>query len=183
MRQAKARGISMPMKPKAQQVLSTTTKQKSPVKQISTESINIDDVIFALDIGTRTVIGIVGIYEKNYFNVLAAEIFEHKSRAMMDGQIHDIEKVAEVVREVKNRLEAVLGFSLKKVAIAAAGRVLKTSQIKLEYDIEQGREITAEIVGSLEVDAIQQATTILLCRIQCYKLFFKWIRDFFTSWT
>ena len=154
--QARVKGVSIPMKPKAQQV-ATTKKQKSPVKEISTVNINTDDVVFALDIGTRTVIGIVGIYEKNYFNVLAAEIYEHKSRAMMDGQIHDIEKVAEVVREVKNRLEAVLGFTLKKVAIAAAGRVLKTSQIKLEYDIEQGREITAEIIGSLEVDAIQQA--------------------------
>lgn len=146
----------MPMKPKTQKAIAPKN-QKTPTKDISTENINADDVVFALDIGTRTVIGIVGIYEKDIFKVLAAEIFEHKSRAMMDGQIHDIEKVAEVVREVKIRLEAELGFKLNRVAIAAAGRVLKTSQIKLEYDIEQGREITAEIVGSLEVDAIQQA--------------------------
>ena len=130
-------------------------KQKTTKTKV--ETFNEDDLIFALDIGTRTVIGIVGFYEKECFRVVAAEICEHKSRAMLDGQIHDIEKVAEVITQVKERLEKTLGVTLSKVAIAAAGRVLKTSQTKLEYDIEQGREITSEIVGSLEVDAIQNA--------------------------
>lgn len=121
------------------------------------EIFNPEDLIFALDIGTRTVVGIVGFYENEYFKVIAAEVYEHKSRAMLDGQIHDINRVAEVVGEVKERLETALGLKLKKVAIAAAGRVLKTSQAKLEYEIEQGREITADIVGSMEVDAIQNA--------------------------
>lgn len=139
----------MPNKPKA--------VKKADIKQ----ELNPEELIFALDIGTRTVVGIVGYYEKEYFKVLAAEIYEHKSRAMLDGQIHDISKVAEVVGEIKNRLEAVIGVKLTKVAIAAAGRVLKTSKAKLEYDIEQGREITQEIVGSLEVDAVQNAQTTL----------------------
>lgn len=130
-------------------------KQKTTKTKV--ETFNEDDLIFALDIGTRTVIGIVGFYEKECFRVVAAEICEHKSRAMLDGQIHDIEKVAEVITQVKERLEKTLGVTLSKVAIAAAGRVLKTSQTKLEYEIEQGREITSEIVGSLEVDAIQNA--------------------------
>lgn len=118
---------------------------------------NPEDLIFALDIGTRTVVGIVGYYEKDFFKVVAAEVYEHKSRAMLDGQIHDIEKVAEVVTEVKSKLEQTLGLALTKVAIAAAGRVLRTSQFKLEYEVDQNREITAEMVGSLEVDAIQNA--------------------------
>ncbi|WP_024834092.1 cell division protein FtsA [Ruminiclostridium josui] len=130
---------------------------KQKITKSKVETFNEEDLIFALDIGTRTVIGIVGVYEKECFRVVAAEICEHKSRAMLDGQIHDIEKVAEVITQVKERLEKVLGLTLTKVAIAAAGRVLKTSQTKLEYDIEQGREITPEIVGSLEVDAIQNA--------------------------
>ncbi len=132
-------------------------KQKVIVKTENTENYNPEDLIFALDIGTRTVVGIVGYYEKEIFKVIAAEVYEHKSRAMLDGQIHDITKVAEVVEEVKSRLENELGIGLTKVAIAAAGRVLKTSQIKLEYDIEQGGEISADIVGSLEVDAVQKA--------------------------
>lgn len=130
--------------------------KKVDIKDIK-EIVNPDDLIFALDIGTRTVVGIVGYYEKEFFKVVAAEVFEHKSRAMLDGQIHDINKVSEVVSEVKSRLEVALGLELKKVAIAAAGRVLKTSQAKIEYEVEQGREITAEIVGSMEVDAIQNA--------------------------
>ncbi len=130
---------------------------KQKITKTKAEAFNEEDLIFALDIGTRTVIGIVGLYEKECFRVVAAEICEHKSRAMLDGQIHDIEKVAEVITQVKERLEKILGVTLTKVAIAAAGRVLKTSQTKLEYDIEQGREITSEIVGSLEVDAIQNA--------------------------
>ncbi|MDF2987780.1 MAG: actin-like ATPase involved in cell division [Eubacterium sp.] len=132
-------------------------KPKYPKKIDTKETFNPEDLIFALDIGTRTVVGIVGFYEKEYFKVIAAEIYEHKSRAMLDGQIHDISKVAEVVGEVKERLEKTLGVKLVKVAIAAAGRVLKTSQTKLEYEIEQGREITSDIVGSLEVDAVQNA--------------------------
>lgn len=139
----------MPNKPK--------TAKKVEIK----ENYNQEDLIFALDIGTRTVVGIVGFYENEYFKVIAAEIYEHKSRAMLDGQIHDINKVAEVVGEVKGRLETALGLKLTKVAIAAAGRVLKTSQTKLEYEIEQGREITADIVGSMEVDAIQNAQVLL----------------------
>lgn len=120
-------------------------------------SYNAEDLIFALDIGTRTVVGIVGYYEKENFKVVAAEIVEHKSRAMLDGQIHDIAKVAEVISEVKSKLEKTLGISLTKVAIAAAGRVLKTSQVKLEYDVDWDTEITEELVGSIEVDAVQNA--------------------------
>ena len=134
-----------------------TNKQKTTSKLDIKENYNTEDLIFALDIGTRTVVGIVGVYEKECFKVIAAEVYEHKSRAMLDGQIHDINKVAEVIGEVKIRLENILGFTLTKVAIAAAGRVLKTSQIKLEYDIEKGREISADIIGSLEVDAVQNA--------------------------
>lgn len=132
-------------------------KKVDKAKKDCKEIYNPEDLIFALDIGTRTVVGIVGIYEKECFKVVAAEIVEHKSRAMLDGQIHDINKVSEVISEVKNKLETILSIKLTNVAIAAAGRVLRTSQVKLEYDVEQGREITAELVGSLEVDAVQKA--------------------------
>lgn len=118
---------------------------------------NIEDLIFALDIGTRTVVGIVGYYENNFYKVVAAEIVEHQSRAMLDGQIHDIAKVTEVISQVKSKLEKTLGYKLTKVAIAAAGRVLKTSQVKLEYDVSPDTQISEEIVGSMEVDAVQNA--------------------------
>lgn len=119
--------------------------------------VNPEDVIFALDIGTRTVVGIVAVPEKDKLKVIAAEVVEHKNRAMLDGQIHDISQVAEVAKEVKEKLEKKLGISLKKVAIAAAGRVLKTCEVKVERDIDPDREIDREIISSIEIEAIQQA--------------------------
>ena len=140
-----------------QKISNIKENKEKKVNKVKKEITNTEDLIFALDIGTRTVVGIVGVYEKECFKVITAEIYEHKSRAMLDGQIHDINKVADVIGEVKIRLENTLGFTLTRVAIAAAGRVLRTSQVKLEYEVEQGREISAEIVGSLEVDAVQNA--------------------------
>lgn len=118
---------------------------------------NPNDIIFALDIGTRTVVGIVGIYEKEKFNIIDSESIKHKSRAMLDGQIHDIEAVAEVANEVKCILEERLGIKLTKVAIAAAGRVLKTKQVKIERQIDKDVQINSEIVESLEIEGIQLA--------------------------
>lgn len=116
-----------------------------------------EELIFALDIGTRTVIGVVGINENDKFRILAAESMEHKSRAMLDGQVHDIGQVASVASDVKAKLEKKLGVVLSKVAIAAAGRVLMTCEVKVERDIEQGKEIDKELIGSVEMEGIQQA--------------------------
>lgn len=116
-----------------------------------------DDLIFAMDIGTRTVVGVVGIQEEDTLKIIATEVCEHKSRAMLDGQIHDIEQVALAVSEVRKNLEKRLNITLKRVAIAAAGRVLKTCQVRIEKNIEQGREIDKELVNSLEIEGIQQA--------------------------
>ncbi len=116
-----------------------------------------EDLIFALDIGTRTVVGVVGVEEGQKFRILAVEIVEHKSRAMIDGQIHDVGRVAEVSGLIKNKLEESLGVSLTKVAIAAAGRVLKTCEAVVERQIEASEEISRELANSLEMEAIQQA--------------------------
>ena len=55
-----------------------------------------NDLIFALDIGTRSVIGVVGKAEGDRFKVLDVETAEHKKRAMLDGQIDNIRQVAEL---------------------------------------------------------------------------------------
>lgn len=116
-----------------------------------------DNVIFAMDIGTRTVVGVVGVQEDKCFRVLATEVCEHKNRAMIDGQVHDIEQASITALEVKEKLEARIGFQLKKVAIAAAGRVLKTCQVKVEKNLEPGTEIDEDFVSSLEIEGIQRA--------------------------
>ncbi|SHI72069.1 cell division protein FtsA [Thermoclostridium caenicola] len=116
-----------------------------------------EDAIFVLDIGTRTIIGLVGIQQGQSFVIRAAEVLVHESRAMMDGQIHDIAKVASGVSAVREALEQKTGFSLDKVSIAAAGRVLKTCRVKVERELEEGREIDSHLVSAMEMEAIQKA--------------------------
>lgn len=134
-------------------------EKKAAVRPLS--GIDPEELVFALDIGTRSVVGVVGVQEGNRFRILTTEILEHKNRAMMDGQIHDIDQVAAIVREVKDKIEIRLGMPLKRVAIAAAGRVLKTSQVRVEKELDTAREIDPEMVSSLEIEGIQRAQLVL----------------------
>lgn len=116
-----------------------------------------DDLVFALDIGTRTVIGVVGFYEGNEFKVIDIEVVEHKNRAMIDGQVHDVGEVADAAMMVKENLEKRLGLTLENVSIAAAGRSLRTKQIHVERVVDSRKEIDANTVGSLEIEGIRRA--------------------------
>ena len=118
---------------------------------------NEQEILFSMDIGTRSVVGIVGRHDGEKFNILAYEIEEHKERAMYDGQVHDIELVAKAAGNVKRRLEEKLGIKLTYVAIAAAGRSLKTHKILLERKIEKEIEVEKDTISSLEIEAIQKA--------------------------
>lgn len=116
-----------------------------------------NDLVFALDIGTRTIIGVVGFYEDDNFKVVDMEVVEHKNRAMIDGQVHDIEAVADSVVVLKDNLERNLGIRLERVSIAAAGRSLKTSQVHVERVIDAKHEIDLNTVGGLEIEGIRAA--------------------------
>ena len=50
-------------------------------------------VVFGLDIGTRSIVGTVGYQSGEQFIVLGQVVREHQTRAMLDGQIHDIGQV------------------------------------------------------------------------------------------
>ena len=89
-------------------------------------------VVFGLDIGTRSVVGTVGYMNDGQFNVIAQSVEKHQTRAMLDGQIHDIGKVAATIRLVKASLEQQTDIHLTDVCVAAAGRVLKT--VRVNYD-------------------------------------------------
>ena len=88
-----------------------------------------NNLVFALDIGTRSIIGMVGRLQDDRVNILAVEKAEHTGRAMVDGQIENIDKVAALAGEVKKRLEKQLGVELKRGSIAAAGRGLRTQRV------------------------------------------------------
>ncbi|MFZ5652020.1 MAG: cell division protein FtsA [Bacillota bacterium] len=116
-----------------------------------------ENTIFALDIGTRSVIGIVTGVEGTRLKILAQSVTEHESRAVFDGQIHDIFKVTQAVKRVKTDLEEKLGFRLKKVAIAAAGRSLMTRFAHVDQEIGEDIEIDPMICRGLEMDAVKEA--------------------------
>ena len=114
--------------------------------------------IFGLDIGTRSIVGTVGYREdEKYFRVIAQVVRMHETRAMLDGQIHDIEKVAESIRHVKSDLEERIGYTLEKVCIAAAGRVLKTVTIRADLDLEEETVIDGEYIHSMELLGMENA--------------------------
>ncbi len=117
-----------------------------------------DNLIFSLDIGTRTIIGIVAQYtEDEKINILGYSIKEHNRRNMYDGQIHDIEGVTKIVKEIVGELEEELGVKLKKVSIAAAGRSLKTCKVRVDKKIDNILEITKNMIDALELEAVQKA--------------------------
>ena len=100
------------------------------------------DMIYALDIGTRSIIGVVGRAEDDRFHVLAIEKQEHSKRAMMDGQIEDIDQVARVVKDVTARLEQRLECKLRRVCIAAAGRALRTEKGHFSMELPNVRRVS-----------------------------------------
>lgn len=117
-----------------------------------------EHMVFGLDIGTRSIVGTVG-YKQNEidFVVVAQSIRYHETRAMLDGQIHDIGRVADTITEVKRELEKQIGKKLTDVCIAAAGRVLKTVEVNAEYDLGTETIINDEHIHSLELTAIEKA--------------------------
>ena len=104
--------------------------------------------VFGLDIGTRNVVGTVGYQtDDKEFVVTAQYVKEHETRAMLDGQIHDIGRVAKTIKEVKDELEKQTGQPLEEVCIAAAGRVLKTVTTHVEYEYAQESVVKFYCVG------------------------------------
>ena len=103
-----------------------------------------EQFVFGLDIGTRSIVGTIGYMDKNGFHVIAMEIKEHDTRAMLDGQVHDIAVVGEEIAQVKERLEKKIGRPLKSVCIAAAGRVLRTINVKVDSSMDEEPEAEEE---------------------------------------
>ncbi|MDD4801337.1 MAG: cell division FtsA domain-containing protein [Syntrophomonas sp.] len=119
------------------------------------------DKIFALDIGTRKIVGLVMQETPSGYKVLDSEIIEHNTRAMMDGQIHDVQTVTATIQNIKTALEERLGLKLETAAIAAAGRALETSRGSANKKRGFISEISADEVRVLEIEAVQEAQYLL----------------------
>lgn len=135
--------------------------------------------VFTLDIGTRSVVGLISRQEENKLVAEQVEIIEHRTRSMLDGAIHDIDEVAKVVAEVKAKLEEKTGEKLDKVGVALAGRALQTLKYRLEKEIVLAEKITNELLQNIELEAVSKLLqqlhdqTIFHCvgySVVCYEL-------------
>ncbi len=120
-----------------------------------------NNLVFALDIGTRSIVGVVGEPDGEKLKILAVEEAEHGKRTMIDGQIDNIQEVANLARTVTHRLEERLGISLKQVCVAAAGRALQTKEGTFTLDFPAEQVIDEEIIGRLEAGAVSNAEEFL----------------------
>lgn len=125
--------------------------------QVKKTQIQAEQTIFALDIGTRSIIGMVGTVENEKIRIIAIEREEHTERAMIDGQIENIDKVAAVAGKVKQKLESKLHFKLERVCVAAAGRALRTKRAEFEMEVSGKDLINDEVISRLEAGAISKA--------------------------
>lgn len=117
-----------------------------------------EDYVFGLDIGTRSIVGTVGYRTgTDRFVVVAQKSLEHTTRAVIDGQIHDIATVADEITSVKKQLEEEIGQKLTNVSIAAAGRVLKTETVYVEHEMQSETRVTKEHIHSLDSIAVEKA--------------------------
>ncbi len=121
-----------------------------------------NNLVFGLDIGTRNVVGTVGYKTPDdEFIVVAQYVKEHETRAMLDGQIHDIGRVGRTIAIVKEALESQIGQTLTEVCIAAAGRVLKTVECTVEYEYPEETVVEGEDIHTLSLLGVEKAQRIL----------------------
>ncbi len=116
-------------------------------------------LVFALDVGTRKVTGLIGNVEDDVLTVLDFETIEHPYRYMLDGQIHNIEGVAKVISTVKKKLEDRNETKLEEAAVAVAGRFLKTVVSEAELELPNAI-VDQETVKQLEFLAVSKVPLV-----------------------
>ncbi len=119
------------------------------------------DHVFALDIGTRSIVGVLGREENGRLRVLDIDKEEHGRRAMLDGQIEDIAQVALIAKHVMERLEERQHVRLKKVCVAAAGRALKSAKASFTLEFSEPRLADDETISQLEAGAVSAAESVV----------------------
>lgn len=123
--------------------------------------------IFALDIGTRKVAGLIGTFEDEILTVVDYEMIEHPVRSMLDGQIHDIRNVARIVEKVKKNLENRNEVHLDEVAVAVAGRFLKTQTVEASMKV-RGGVVDERTLKELEAQALSQTSLLSGSEMKLY---------------
>lgn len=141
-------------------------EEKKAGKKIDMKNVP-ENLVFGLDIGTRSIVGTVGYKTKtNDFIVVAQVSLEHETRAMLDGQIHDIGQVAESIKKIHKQLEEMTGRKLHDVCIAAAGRVLKTVESEADMHFNSETVVDGDHIYALDMLGVEKAYETLRNEIQ-----------------
>lgn len=120
--------------------------------------------VFAIDIGTRKVCGLIVEYQDDLPKLKHYVLKEHQERTMEDGQIHDVPKVAQLVQTIKEELEEACGQELKAASVAAAGRSLKTVHGSSRLELLPGEVLSEDRVRALELAAVNEALKAIASR-------------------
>ncbi len=116
-------------------------------------------MVFGLDVGTRTLVGVLAEFDDNENLIIKyAKVKEHENRAMVDGQIHDVNKVSKTISKLIKDLEEDSETEIKEVAVALAGRFLITSEGECIYNISGEGYLTENTVRKIELEAVKMAT-------------------------
>ncbi|MGC8971093.1 MAG: cell division FtsA domain-containing protein [bacterium] len=116
--------------------------------------------LVAIDVGTRSVKGVVGVLEDK-IKVLASSFKEHPTRAMLDGQVHNVPQVANIIRLVKEDLEKKVKVKITESATAVAGRALITKKGRAQLDFPVFTTFTQNHINTLEWNALYSARNLL----------------------
>jgi cell division protein FtsA len=147
-------GISLKSKKNKVSSNRSVSKKQAEPKTPSLAKYDPKDITFALDIGTRSIVGILGVNTGQHFQVLDYVQKFHQDRAMRDGQIENIPLVSSIIQDVKQELEARHKLTLHKVCIAAAGRALITKKVSYTQELDPTEEITTKLLHALEYCAL-----------------------------
>ncbi|MBI6545719.1 MAG: rod shape-determining protein [Cyanobacteria bacterium NC_groundwater_1444_Ag_S-0.65um_54_12] len=116
------------------------------------------DTVLALDIGTRTIVGLLATSAPGgRMRILDAAMIEHADRAMRDGQVHDVPEVGQRIVQVVETLALRNKLPLKRAAIAAAGRALRTVEVTCEVPVPRPGEITEAFLQELPIQGVATA--------------------------
>src|SRR5699024_7055737 len=112
--------------------------------------------IFALDIGTRSVTGIILQKQENTYTVCDFHVEEHRERSMLDGLIHNVRAVADVITNVKSALEKKYSTPAT-VRVTTAASSLTTKRAKATIQLDHQPITKEQTVKHLELSAVQSA--------------------------
>lgn len=115
------------------------------------------ELIYALDVGTRKVMGIVARRRGESVEVLAVDTAEHPTRSMSAGEVRDVRAVGDLIRAQAARLSEKVGVTLTRAAVAVAGRDLRTNSGRAILALPQAEPVTPAQAREALLEAVEDA--------------------------